>query len=176
MPISIIAVNGRFFIRAMADCRTPVLHDPSSVRDLHNFVAVRRYPARRSFAACRDYGCRYRKFVPRTLMSNDGTESAGKYDHLPRNDVLMIQNPVTILAIVAIVLAVVAIAVAIWALQEVRKIRHLRTKFGPEYDRTLRRKGDAQHAARVLEARARRVSRYQIRSLTPPEIDRFTSE
>lgn len=83
---------------------------------------------------------------------------------------------VTVVAIAAVVVAIVAIALAIWTLQEVRKIRRLRTKFGPEYDRTLLREGDADHAAKILEARERRVAKYQIRSLTPPEIDRFTSE
>jgi hypothetical protein len=85
-------------------------------------------------------------------------------------------NQVTIVAIAAITVAIVAIAIALWAWQEVRKICHLRTKFGPEYERTILREGDADHAAKVLEARERRVSKYQIRSLTPPEIDRITSE
>jgi len=81
----------------------------------------------------------------------------------------------TPITVAAIIVAILAIAVAIWALLEVRKMRRLRFKFGPEYDRTVQREGDAEHAARVLEKRERRVSSYHIRPLSPREVDGFAS-
>ena len=82
----------------------------------------------------------------------------------------------TPITVVAIVVAVLAIAIAIWALLQWQKTRHLRTRFGPEYEREVRREGNTGKAENVLERREKRVAKYNIRKLTPPETDQFASE
>jgi hypothetical protein len=82
----------------------------------------------------------------------------------------------TLIAITALVIALLAIAFAVWALLEVRKTRRLRSKFGPEYDRAVQNEPDARHAEAVLEKREERVSKYNLRPLTPRERERFAEE
>jgi hypothetical protein len=82
----------------------------------------------------------------------------------------------TLIAIGALVIALLAIALAVGALLEVRKTRRLRSKFGPEYDRAVQNERDARHAEAVLEKREERVSKYNIRPLTPRERERFAEE
>jgi hypothetical protein len=74
-----------------------------------------------------------------------------------------------------IVIAVVAVAVlvAAWLFAERRRRERLRTQFGPEYERTLRETGDVRRAESLLEGRAKRVGKYQIRPLSPDESQRF---
>jgi hypothetical protein len=74
-----------------------------------------------------------------------------------------------------IVIAVVAVAVlvAAWMFAERRRRERLRTRFGPEYERTLRETGDARRAESLLEGRAKRVGKYQIRPLSQDEGQRF---
>jgi hypothetical protein len=64
----------------------------------------------------------------------------------------------------AIVLALVVLA-AIWFVNGQRHRRRLREHFGPEYDRVLSQEGDERRAERVLDERATRVKKLDIRLL-----------
>jgi hypothetical protein len=76
-----------------------------------------------------------------------------------------------LIAIVALV--AVAALVAGWLYAERRRRERLRTRFGPEYERTLRDAGDPRRAESILERRETRVGKYQIRPLSPEESQRF---
>jgi hypothetical protein len=78
-------------------------------------------------------------------------------------------------AMIAVVIAVVALAVAVWAVWQTQRTKHLRTKFGPEYDYTVQREGDRRKAEAELAAREAKAKRLQIRELTPQERDEFAS-
>jgi hypothetical protein len=67
----------------------------------------------------------------------------------------------------AIVLGVVMI-LALWREGPKRRNARLQERFGPEYDVAVEQYG-ASRAARVLEARERRVSKLPLRSLSPAE-------
>lgn len=75
----------------------------------------------------------------------------------------------------ALLVLVVALAIAFVAFYLVRRHRMLKSRFGPEYDRTVEAAGSTVRAEAELAARARRVSRYQIRPLSPDEGTRFTT-
>jgi len=73
----------------------------------------------------------------------------------------------TVIAIVAVI-AVAAVVLA-WFYIERRRRERIRTRFGPEYQRTVREAGDPRRAESILERREKRVSQYPIRTLTPDE-------
>jgi len=75
--------------------------------------------------------------------------------------------------IVILVIAILAIAVAAWMYLENQRTRKLRSRFGGEYDRAIEQSKDRRHAEAVLEQREKRVSQFQIRSLSPADRDRF---
>lgn len=77
-----------------------------------------------------------------------------------------------VLMIVAIV-AAVAVAVAAWWYVQNRRRTHLRSRFGPEYERVVRETGDPAKADALLAERERRIEKLHIRSLTPEESGRF---
>ena len=76
-------------------------------------------------------------------------------------------------AIVVAVLVVAAVAVTLWRNAPSRKRQQLRDKFGPEYDIAVEQYGSTR-AQRVLEARARRVGKLPLRSLSPRECATFS--
>lgn len=76
---------------------------------------------------------------------------------------------IIVAAIVVIVLAVLA-----WSMIRKRRSLELRERFGPEYDRAVRDRGDQGRAEAELEARQERVEHLQLRQLSAPERDRFT--
>jgi hypothetical protein len=78
----------------------------------------------------------------------------------------------TTLVIVAIVVAVAALALA-WMYTARRRREHLRTRFGPEYQRTVQDLGSAQKAEAVLQEREKRVASYRIRELSADERSRL---
>jgi hypothetical protein len=78
----------------------------------------------------------------------------------------------TVIAIVAVI--AIAAGVLAWIYIERRRRERIRTRFGPEYERTLREAGDTRRAESVLERREKRVSRYPIRTLTPEERAHFS--
>jgi hypothetical protein len=71
--------------------------------------------------------------------------------------------------LLVLVLALVVLAVLGWALLRVQRRRALARKYGAEYERLARDKGDAERAARELEQREQRVSRFKLRDLTPSQ-------
>jgi hypothetical protein len=78
-----------------------------------------------------------------------------------------------VIALVIALAVVLAIAAAVWFYMQKQRTQRLRSKFGPEYDRTIRSEGDARHAERVLQDRQKRIERIEIRPLSGEEQDRF---
>jgi hypothetical protein len=70
-------------------------------------------------------------------------------------------------ALIAIVAALVVLVGACLVLLQ-RRAR-LKKQFGPEYDRAVRDTGNLRQAESLLEARARRVRKYEIRALSSDE-------
>jgi hypothetical protein len=77
------------------------------------------------------------------------------------------------LAIVLIAVVVVLAAAVAWLLITRQRSKHLRTRFGPEYQRTVSEVGDRRKAERDLERREKHVERLNIRPLPPDSRDRF---
>ncbi len=72
-----------------------------------------------------------------------------------------------------ILLAGVVIAGACWIIISRRRSRHLRGRFGPEYDRVIQESSNPRRAEEILATREKRVERLHIRPLAPNERDRF---
>jgi len=72
-------------------------------------------------------------------------------------------------------IALIAAGVIGWYLWSRRRSEQLRSRFGPEYDRTVHEAGDVRKAEASLQARAKRVERLQLRPLTPEEASRFSA-
>jgi hypothetical protein len=81
----------------------------------------------------------------------------------------------TSLTWVILVIAIIAIAFAVIGALKVRT-KKLRSKFGPEYDRVVRERGNTLTAERELEHREKRIEKFHIRPLSGEERDRFTEE
>jgi hypothetical protein len=77
------------------------------------------------------------------------------------------------LAIIVIAVVVILAAIVVWLLTARRRSMHLRSRFGPEYQRTVSEYGDRTKAERDLERREKRVGKLQIRPLPPATRDRF---
>ena len=56
-----------------------------------------------------------------------------------------------------------------------RRSDHLKSRFGPEYERTLRESGDRRRAEHELERREKRVERLHIHPLSPRHRDQFVA-
>ncbi len=74
-----------------------------------------------------------------------------------------------------VVVLVVALALIGIALYFVRRRTALRQRFGPEYERTVQAAGSPMRAEAELEARARRVSKYDVHPLSPDDGVRFST-
>jgi len=74
------------------------------------------------------------------------------------------------------VAAVIVIAVAGWLIYMQRRRRHLRERFGPEYDRTVTQVGDRGEAEAELVRREQRVRNLKIRPLSVSDRIRLSSE
>src|SRR5437868_105958 len=81
-------------------------------------------------------------------------------------------NPSQLL-IVGIVVAVVAIAIIGYAGMRKRRSRHLRERFGPEYERVVRNEGGVRQGEGVLEFREKRREKLKIRPLSPTDRSSF---
>ena len=83
----------------------------------------------------------------------------------------------TIFLIVAAVLIIGAIIVGaiLYHQQQAQRRRHLRERFGPEFDRLVAVTGSSRAAERELEQRERRAASLHIRPLPPEDQQRFTS-
>ena len=77
--------------------------------------------------------------------------------------------------IVAIVAIIIAVALGVILLMTRRRSDHLRSRFGPEYERTVHDTGDRRRAERELERRERRVERLHIHPLSPRHRDQFVA-
>lgn len=76
---------------------------------------------------------------------------------------------------VVVIVAVIAL-VAAFAYSKRRRREHLRQRFGPEYDNTVRAVGTTGRAEAVLEERERRVQTFRIRPLPRQQAEAFAAE
>ena len=74
----------------------------------------------------------------------------------------------------AIIVAVALALLAVWYMQS-RRREHLRSRFGPEYDRAIRETGNVNKAETLLSSRERRVEKLNIRPLSTEESARYTT-
>jgi hypothetical protein len=78
------------------------------------------------------------------------------------------------------IIAVVLIAAGLIALAWVYSVRNrrerLRSRFGPEYDRTVKAVGKPDKADAILKQRVDRVERFKLRPLTSAQAEQFGSE
>ncbi len=81
------------------------------------------------------------------------------------------QHPVIWLIIIIAVLVIIGLA-ALFYLRR-RRSRDLRTRFGPEYDRTVTSMGDQSRAESELMKRKERVRHFKIVPLNPEDARRF---
>ena len=80
----------------------------------------------------------------------------------------------TTLAIVIAVIVVVGIVIAALVLR--RRSDKLRSRFGPEYERTVQETDSRRKAEAELRERQKRVEHYEIRPLTPSDRGRFVTQ
>lgn len=78
--------------------------------------------------------------------------------------------------VILIIAAVVVLAVVAWAAARSARRRRLQGRFGPEYDRVLKRAGSRRKAERALAARAERVEQLQVRPLDRERRELFARE
>jgi hypothetical protein len=72
-------------------------------------------------------------------------------------------------------IVVLVLVLAVWIFVNRRRRVNLRERFGPEYERTVQAVGPARADA-VLQQRADRVSRFNLRKLTQEQADSFVRE
>ena len=82
----------------------------------------------------------------------------------------------TATGIILLIVAVAVIAVLAWYLARERRSKRLRSRFGPEYDHTLREIGSRPKAEEALARREKRVEKIHVHSLSRDEHDRFAQE
>jgi hypothetical protein len=70
------------------------------------------------------------------------------------------------------IVAVIIVLIGAWMFMVQRRTR-LKKQFGPEYERAVRDTGNLVKAESLLDARARRVRKYEIRALSADERARF---
>ncbi len=77
---------------------------------------------------------------------------------------------------IALIVAVIVLAaVLVVLLVERRRSMHLRSRFGPEYERTLHEHGDRRKGERELARREERVEKLHIHPLSMRDHDRFVA-
>jgi hypothetical protein len=81
----------------------------------------------------------------------------------------------TAILIVAVVVAILVIALLAALFVRRRTSARLHSRFGAEYERTLEDAGDRRKAEAELRERQKRVSRFDIRPLTPSARDGFVT-
>jgi hypothetical protein len=78
--------------------------------------------------------------------------------------------------IIVLVIAVLVLAAAVAVLfMERRRAEHLRSRFGPEYERTVHEFGDRRRAEQDLARREQRVEKLHIHPLSVEDHDRFAA-
>src|SRR5687767_1626298 len=73
------------------------------------------------------------------------------------------------------IVVVVAIGLGVWAYLKQRRRKMLRSRFGPEYDRTVVQMHDRNRAEAELLRREKRVQKFQLRALPSSEQQGFLS-
>ena len=82
----------------------------------------------------------------------------------------------TVGAIVAVIVAVIIVAAILVAVSVANRRRHLRERFGPEYDRAVTERGSRRDAESELAGRERHVRDLDLRPLSPAARSQYTSE
>jgi hypothetical protein len=77
------------------------------------------------------------------------------------------------LIFVLIIGAAVVVAVALWFAVRIRRTEQLRSRFGPEYDRTVGEARSVAEGEAMLLERQTRVARLHVRPLLPADVRRF---
>lgn len=78
---------------------------------------------------------------------------------------------------IAIIVAVIVLVVgAIIVFAQRRRTEKLRSRFGPEYERSVAESGDRRRAEAQLEKRAERVEKFHLRPLAAEDRTRFTEQ
>lgn len=83
-------------------------------------------------------------------------------------------TPTQVAIIVAVVIVVVGAIIAVYFQR--RRTERLRSRFGPEYERSVAESGDKRRAEAQLEKRAERVEKFHLRTLTADDRSRFTEQ
>lgn len=89
----------------------------------------------------------------------------------PRENVIVTLTPLEIGLGLLVVLLLAGIVLLV---MQSRHHANLRSKFGPEYSRTVEAVGSSRRAEAELEEREKRVARFSIRPLSPQQVDMFT--
>jgi hypothetical protein len=79
----------------------------------------------------------------------------------------------TIMILVVAAVVIVAVAVAVWLYMQKRRTTRLRSRFGPEYNRTVHTEGSNRQAERVLEEREKRIKQIEVKPLSDQEREKF---
>ena len=79
----------------------------------------------------------------------------------------------TQLMLALIVIAAIVVIVALWLAVRKRRTEQLRSRFGPEYDRTVHEARTVNQGEATLIERQTRVERLHIRPLSPEDAQRF---
>lgn len=79
------------------------------------------------------------------------------------------------ITIVLATVAVVAVIAVGFLLMRKRRSKVLRERFGPEYDRVVKKEGDVRRGEGVLEFRAKRIEKLEVRPLSPSNRSDFVS-
>jgi len=77
--------------------------------------------------------------------------------------------------VIAVIVAVVLVAVISFVLTRKRRSQKLRERFGPEYDRVVKKEGEVRRAEGVLEIRAQRREKFELRPLPAASRAEFSS-
>jgi len=67
--------------------------------------------------------------------------------------------------LMAVLVAVIVVAVIVFLFVRKRRSQQLRERFGPEYERVLKKEGEVRRAENVLEIRAKRREKFELRRL-----------
>jgi hypothetical protein len=78
--------------------------------------------------------------------------------------------------VLIVVLAVIVVGVAAFFAVDQAKRRRLRSRFGPEYDRTLESSKDRRTAERELADRERQHRQLNLRPISPADRDQYTQQ
>jgi hypothetical protein len=78
--------------------------------------------------------------------------------------------------LIIVLLALLVIVLGATLLMQRRRSDHLRSQFGPEYERALKETGDKRKAEAALEQREKRVREFEIKPLEQGDREQFTGD